>query len=144
MQICSAMAQVCRDPETLDSADPSSKPSVACPGLSPTVPRNLPSGCFLLLSPFKAPTHHTAYSPKPLPLPFLLSHPHTCLFLRLLCWAMRTSLSQCLNSPHVAAGMLDSTSGHVGSGASPTSSELHSQMESEDHTNSASFIVRTK
>lgn len=144
MQICSAMTQVCREPETLDSADPSSKPFVAFPGLSPTVPRSLPSGCFLLLSPFKAPSHHTAYSPEPLPFPFLLSRPHTCLFLWLLFWVTRTSLSQCLNSHHVTDGMLGSASGHVGSGASPTSPELHSQTESEDHTNSASFIVRAK
>lgn len=62
----------------LDSADPSSKPLVPSPGLSPAAPRNLPSGCSLLLSPFKAPHfHHTAYTPEPLPFPFLPSQPHT-------------------------------------------------------------------
>lgn len=106
----------------LDSADPSSKPLVPSPGLSPVVPRNLPSGCSLLLSPFKAPHfHHTAYTPEPPPFPFLLSHPHTYLFLWLLLWVMRTFLVQLFNSRHVVEGMLDSTSGHVGSSAVPTS-----------------------
>ena len=106
----------------LDSADPSYKPLVPSPGLSPAVPRNRPSGCSLLLSPLQGSTlsPHSIY-PWTSAFPFLLSHPHTYLFLWLLLWVKRTFLVQLFNSRHVVEGMLDSTSGHVGSSAIPTS-----------------------
>lgn len=131
---------------------PSSKLSMPSPDLSPVVQRNLASGALSSSLPSQVPHfHHTAYIPVPLPFPFLLSQPHIYLFLWLLFWVVRTSLVEFFNSHHVGNQTLDYTYGYLGSSASPTSYWPHhprplllSHLESEDSTNSASIITRTK
>ena len=121
VQICSAMTQVCREPETR-----------LCWSLLQTISalpwpftRSAQEPTLWVLSPplslqGSTLSPHSIY-PWTSAFPFLLSHPHTYLFLWLLLWVKRTFLVQLFNSRHVVEGMLDSTSGHVGSSAIPTS-----------------------